>query len=127
MADFNGDNGANVLNGSSDGDTMPALAGSDTGNGADGADTMSGGEGSDTLNGGAGNDIIYGFGASDATAGSGDINASLVTSALTKPIFALSAPGFRRDDRMNYEMTIASPPALVFRPAGKMFESCGWP
>ena len=98
MADFNGDDGANVLDGSIDGDTMSALAGSDIVNGAEGADTMSGGEGSDTLNGGAGNDIIYGFGASDAIAGSGDINATLVTSALARPIFALSAPG--NADRM---------------------------
>ena len=40
MADFNGDNGANVLDGNGDGDTMPALAGSDTGNGADVAGTI---------------------------------------------------------------------------------------
>lgn len=74
-------------------DVIPGTSGRDTLTGTSGADVISGGEGGDTVNGGAGNDVIYGYGASDVSASTGDIDAALVASGLSRPVFALSAPG----------------------------------
>lgn len=62
-------------------------------NGGAGADIISGGEGGDTLNGRGGDDVIYGFGAEDVGGNSGAINATLVASGLSRPVFAGSPPG----------------------------------
>ncbi|NJM29657.1 MAG: PQQ-dependent sugar dehydrogenase [Rhizobiales bacterium] len=61
-------------------------------NGTAAADTISGAGGSDRIAGGNGNDILHGFGAGIAQ-GSGAINATLISSAFSRPVFATSAPG----------------------------------
>jgi Ca2+-binding RTX toxin-like protein len=74
---------------------MPVIngtAGRDVLGGTTGADTISGGEGGDTLNGGAGDDVLYGFGASDLSGGA-MIDATLIASGLSRPVFAASPPG----------------------------------
>ncbi|MFN0191356.1 MAG: hypothetical protein ACKVP5_05170, partial [Aestuariivirga sp.] len=61
-------------------------------NGTATADTISGAGGGDRIAGGNGNDILYGFGAGIAQ-GSGAINATLISNAFNRPVFATSAPG----------------------------------
>lgn len=56
MANIQGTNGNDILNGGDDSDTLKGLAGNDTLNGGRGDDTLDGGTGSDLLQGGYEND-----------------------------------------------------------------------
>ena len=50
----------NIIDGTTDNDSLTGTAGSDSMNGLDGADTLRGGDGDDLIDGGAGNDRMYG-------------------------------------------------------------------
>jgi|GEM_PF-730777 len=90
--DFQGNNSANIQNGTESDDRFFGRGGADIVNAGGGNDRIFGGEGADVLNGGAGNDLMFGCSASDTTAGSGDIITTLVTNQLNTPVFATSAP-----------------------------------
>ncbi len=73
MADIEGDENNNSLNGTSGSDNIKGKEGQDTLNGSGGSDTVSGGAGNDTIDGGSGNDTVYGGSGDDVvTGGSGD-------------------------------------------------------
>ena len=59
MAIINGDNIANVLDGTRNADTIYGFDGIDIINGDRGNDSIYGGAGNDVLEGGAGNDLFY--------------------------------------------------------------------
>lgn len=73
MADIEGDDDDNTINGTSSDDNIKGKGGQDTVNGGRGNDTVSGGAGDDNIDGGSGDDVIYGGDGDDTiTGGSGD-------------------------------------------------------
>ncbi len=73
MADIEGDENDNTLNGTSGADKIDGNGGNDTISGSGGNDTITGGSGNDSIDGGSGNDTIYGGDGNDSiTGGSGD-------------------------------------------------------
>ena len=78
MADIIGDDGPNIITGTTDPDTLAGRGGDDRINGGagndviqgeDGADTLYGGTENDTVSGGAGNDKVYGDAGNDVLEG----------------------------------------------------------
>lgn len=65
MANINGNNGPNVLNGTAQADLIRGFGGNDVLNGRGGNDVLRGGDGNDTVNGGLGNDELRGFNGND--------------------------------------------------------------
>jgi hypothetical protein len=59
MANINGTDKSDTLDGTSGADVIKGFGGNDTLNGKDGADILDGGTGNDTMAGGLGNDIYY--------------------------------------------------------------------
>jgi glucose/arabinose dehydrogenase len=78
MANLNGTNKSETLDGTDDDDIFVALGGGDTLNGLAGADTVSAGDGADTVFGGDGDDVIYGHSTADKHASSGSIKAEKI-------------------------------------------------
>ncbi|MFL4468375.1 Hint domain-containing protein [Tateyamaria armeniaca] len=73
MAEIDGDEGDNTINGGSSNDNIEGNGGQDSLNGGGGSDTVSGGSGNDSIDGGAGDDTVYGGDGDDTiTGGSGD-------------------------------------------------------
>ncbi|WP_299725547.1 Hint domain-containing protein [uncultured Tateyamaria sp.] len=73
MADIEGDENDNTINGTSGSDNIRGNGGNDTLNGSGGDDTVSGGDGNDNIDGGTGNDTVYGGDGDDTiTGGAGD-------------------------------------------------------
>ncbi len=73
MADIDGDDNDNSINGTGGADNISGNGGADTLAGNGGNDTLSGGSGDDTIDGGSGNDTVYGGDGDDTiTGGAGD-------------------------------------------------------
>lgn len=73
MADIDGDENDNTLNGTSSADNIQGNGGQDTLDGGGGDDVISGGTGNDSIDGGSNNDTIYGGDGDDTiTGGAGD-------------------------------------------------------
>lgn len=79
MANRNGTNKSEILDGTDSDDVFVALGGADTLNGLAGADIFSAGDGADTVFGGEGDDVIYGHSQADRQASSGFIKAEKIT------------------------------------------------
>ncbi len=77
MANINGNNGPNVLNGTPQADLIRGFGGNDTLNGRGGNDDLRGGEGNDTANGGNGSDLLRGFHGNDALNGQAGLDTLL--------------------------------------------------
>lgn len=69
MANINGKNGNDTLQGTQSGDLISAIGGNDTVNGLGGNDNLNGGPGLDSLNGGNGNDSLFGQSGNDSLSG----------------------------------------------------------
>ena len=67
-----GNNGDNIIGGSSSADSLSGLGGNDTIRGGGASDTLTGGNGDDLLQGGAGGDTLYGSAGADTLSGGDD-------------------------------------------------------
>ncbi|WP_288486053.1 Ig-like domain-containing protein, partial [uncultured Novosphingobium sp.] len=85
---FEGDAGANTLNGTIGNDRLYGHGGNDTLNGGDGNDFLRGGAGADTLNGGAGNDTLV-YDSNDVLIDGGTGTDTLLIDTGTGPVLNL--------------------------------------